>query len=59
MPLAEGMICPCSINLIRTDNFGVVSLSLPMGLYLDLQLFSFVLWIVAQPIKKSESITRY
>jgi hypothetical protein len=57
-PLAEGTICPFSINLIRTDNFGVVTISVPIGLYVGLQIFSFVVGNVAQQIKKRESITR-
>jgi|GEM_PF-5094770 len=54
--LAEGSVRPSPGNLISTDDHWLVSVSASIGSCLSLQVFSFVVGIVAQPSKEGESI---
>jgi len=59
MTLAEGTIGTGTVNLISTDHFWVVTISAAIGSCLALQIFSFIVGIVTQPVKECESITRH
>jgi hypothetical protein len=57
MALAESSVGSRSINLISTDHFGIVTMAAPEGSCLSLQVFSFVVRIITQPIKEGKAVT--
>jgi hypothetical protein len=55
MTLTEGSIGSRSINLVSTDYPWIVTISASISSSLSLQVFSFVVGIITQMIKKGES----
>jgi hypothetical protein len=56
MSLAEGSAGSRSINLISTDHLWIVAISAAISSCLNLQIFSFILEVITQPIEKDEHI---
>jgi hypothetical protein len=44
--------------LIGTNNGRIMPITPAIGKHLSLQIFSFILWVEAQPIEEGKSITR-
>jgi len=57
MALAEGSIGTGSIDLISTDNLWTMAMTAAIGSCLRIQIFSFVLGVIAQAIQKGKAST--
>jgi hypothetical protein len=58
MSLAERTVQSCAEDLVSTNHFRVKSIAAEIGLRLSLEILSFVVGVVTEPIKEGESLTR-
>lgn len=55
--LSEGTIRSCPVDLVSTDYFWVMNMPTPIGSRLSLEIFSFVVGLVAEPVKECKLTT--
>ena len=54
--LTECTVCSCPVDLVSTNQFRIVTISVAIGDRLSLEVFSFVVGVVTQAIEEGESL---